>query len=643
MTRFDKVLQILDAVVGGPTAPVGFHGAFWRGITRNEFVAKKVFGLDLISVGNGADSNLVKALKGEAPFGADLASPPPNADFNRMPSGLPPVSPGDIAFIQTWIDEGCPEDTVIAAGELSWRKTNAPQASSRTDDIWFINPESGWAVNSDGNILKTNDGGKNWTIQHSAPGVYLRCVAFANANVGWVGTLTRNRRLFHTTDGGAHWSVVSPLPVNAPVAICGLSVVNELVVYASGSNRPTDPPRMMKTIDGGQSWTAWDMSAQASILIDTYFTDALHGWVVGGKADVSNPTDRDRIKPVVLQTADGGVTWINRLAGQEASFPFGEWGWKIQFLNNSVGFVSLENFHEGAILKTTDGGLTWRRLKVNDAQGNANLEGIGFIDELRGWVGGWGSTDFTKGFSSATSDGEQNWQNANEIGKFLNRFRFFGNPVFVGYASGDTVYKYSAEPVAAAAAGIAPAGAAARRLLPEAQITAAAMPVEIRMHVPSGTKRLTLHVWDRFGTEIGCVLDEIKPKSGMRVFTWDGQDARGKEIPPGSYIVRLIADDAAASSILERRASPPPSAARAIAAMRGRALVEPRRQGQPRTIAALMRNFTAAQRDLQWLEEALQLAIQLELTTLPPYLTARWTIQDPLDAVASSPHPYLEC
>ena len=211
-------------------------------------------------------------------------------------------------------------------------------------------------MNSDGNILETTDGGQSWTTRFSAPAVYLRCVGFANASKGWVGTLSRNRRLLQTTDGGSTWINVTRLPANAPVAVCGLSVVSSQIVYASGTNRPNDFPRMMKTVDGGATWTAWDMSAHASILIDTFFTDALHGWVVGGKADEPTPTTRDKVKPVVLETADGGVTWINRLAGREAEFPFGEWGWKIQFLDERIGFVSLENFSAAAILKTDDGG-----------------------------------------------------------------------------------------------------------------------------------------------------------------------------------------------------------------------------------------------------------------------------------------------
>jgi len=556
MTRFDQVVQILDAAVGGANAPVGFHGPFWRHTTRDQLVAKKVFGLALITLGNGAGSNLIKALKGEAPFGADLPNAPPDATFNRMPSGRAPVAQTDIAFIQKWIDDGCPQDVVVtppAASQLQWRKTSAPPAQ-RHDDVWFVDPMTGWAVNSDGNIIHTTNGGASWTTQRSLPGVYLRCVGFANPSVGWVGTLTRRQQLFHTTDGGSNWDRVTNLPTDAPVNVCGLSVVNERVVYGSGTNDPANLPRVIKTTDGGQNWTVIDMTPHASLLVDNFFMDENHGWVVGGKANEPNPTQRAKVKPVVLETTDGGASWVNRLAGQEANFPFNEWGWKIQFLNKDIGFVSLENFAAGAILKTTDGGKSWTRHKVNDAQANANLEGIGFIDPDHGWVGGWGPGGFTKGFTSATVDGGNNWRDANEVGLFLNRFRFFGSPVTLGYASGDTIYKYSTEPAVHAAALVTAARTMdRRRLLPQGRMASTGAVSEIPLDVPSGTKRLTLRAWDRFGRDAGTLLDEINPKAGARIFSWDGRDEDGEPMPAGVYIVRVSADDRSASSLLARQ------------------------------------------------------------------------------------------
>ena len=161
-----------------------------------------------------------------------------------------------------------------------------------------------------------------------------------------------------------------------------------------------------KTLDAGATWTAWDMRPHADLLVDNLFVDADHGFVVGGKDAVPNPErSRSKVRAVVLHTADGGRTWTDRLAGIADDLPLGEWGWKMQLLDDQVGFVALESFDRAAILKTSDGGLNWTRIEVDDPQGNANLEGIGFLDEQTGWVGGWGSASFEEGFSSATSDG----------------------------------------------------------------------------------------------------------------------------------------------------------------------------------------------------------------------------------------------
>ena len=545
MTRYERVIQILDEAIGGPDVNIGVHGAFWRGVTRDQFVTKKVFNLDLVVVGSGAAANLVKSLKGEAPFGADLPNPPPGARFSRMPAGALPVSDADIAFIQTWIDDGCPEDPFPP---LHWRPTSAPLASSRTDDIWFLDPQVGWAVNSNGQIVHTTDGGNTWIEQLHDPEVYFRCVGFASAMRGWAGTLTVGKTFFETRNGGQTWTQVTNLPPLAPPAICGVSVVNASVVFASGTNFPNRPPRMMKTLDGGQTWTAWDMRPWADILIDTYFTSPERGWVVGGKTDQPVPT-RNNVKPVVLHTEDGGQTWVNRVASLQSTFPAGEWGWKIQFLNDQVGFVALENFNAGAILKTTDGGLTWTRHVVNDPQHNANLEGIGFVDENHGWVGGWGDANFQRRSSSETFDGGLTWRDANEIGKAINRFRFFGHPVTVGYASGETVYKYSSEPVPPPMAALAVAPRRGR-VFDDLEPLEAVGQTSMAMTVPARAARLTVRIWDRFGDHVRTLVDETNPSAGHRVLSWDRTDDAGRALPPGYFIWRVTIDQTSESRLV---------------------------------------------------------------------------------------------
>jgi hypothetical protein len=107
LTTFTQVQIILDRLINGEV--IRMHGPFWRGKTRDEFVALSVMGLPIIVVGDPAGSNLVKALRGNAPFGRDLQPRPVGARINRMPSRRPPASEEDIEYIEKWITAGCPD------------------------------------------------------------------------------------------------------------------------------------------------------------------------------------------------------------------------------------------------------------------------------------------------------------------------------------------------------------------------------------------------------------------------------------------------------------------------------------------------------------------------------------------------------
>jgi len=129
MNRFLQVREILDNAVGGPTVPVFVeHGAFWRDVTRDQFVQLIVFEHPIITLGDGDGSILVKALRGERPFGQDLGVP--DADFPRMPAGgLDPVPSEQIASIARWIDDGCPEE-VEPVGQLEVRLNGAASGAT---------------------------------------------------------------------------------------------------------------------------------------------------------------------------------------------------------------------------------------------------------------------------------------------------------------------------------------------------------------------------------------------------------------------------------------------------------------------------------------------------------------------------------
>jgi photosystem II stability/assembly factor-like uncharacterized protein len=432
-----------------------------------------------------------------------------------------------------------------------WSPTSAP-LQTRYDDIWFISPLVGWAVNSAGQIVHTEDGGKTpWTIQQTVDAdTWLRCMSFSSPTDGWVGTITRRQRLWKTQDG-KRWTDMTPMLPTQPSAICGISSPSKNVVYASGTQYPAREAAIMHTADGGLTWHSISMAAHANLLIDTYFTDDTHGWVVGGQGG----TTYDRLKPVILFTADGGQNWEDRLQNSGINFPRGEWGWKIQFLNSQIGFVSLENDSAAAILKTVDGGQTWKRIEVADPQRNVELEGIGFINEMVGWVGGWGHgfPSNPLGTTSGTTDGGATWSDANNVGRFINRFRFTGSEPIVGYASGGTVYQC----VATEGKVPAPLSLAARRAA-ETPIPFAWESLKIEAQLPDNTKQLTITIFDPRQTLVKVLAEERSPAAGARTFQWDFKTEDGRDAGTGHFMYRISIDGNATTGMVVRpgRTSP---------------------------------------------------------------------------------------
>jgi hypothetical protein len=103
--NYSDVVEQLEVAVN--REQIGAHHAFWRGLTRDQFVEKRVYGLQLVELGNGNQSNLILALRGSAPFGEDAGTP--DATMPRMPANRPPMAAENIIKISNWIDGGCPE------------------------------------------------------------------------------------------------------------------------------------------------------------------------------------------------------------------------------------------------------------------------------------------------------------------------------------------------------------------------------------------------------------------------------------------------------------------------------------------------------------------------------------------------------
>ena len=317
-----------------------------------------------------------------------------------------------------------------AQSNLKWKVlSNSPLLSTRYEDISFIDTKNGWAVSGNPSMIRTTDGGDTWkqiVIESPYDVIYMRTVRFINSSTGFVGTLSPDHPLLITTDSGKTFSDVN-ISGKKPNRICGLNSYHQDVF---GVGAYDGFSTFVKSADSGKTWTGIDMSPLAFSLVDCYFFDDSIGLAVGSFGGTQFYDGHS----VVLRTIDQGKSWTQVYKSTRTN----EWGWKLFFINDSVGYVSLEiarGSHKAAYyLKTTDRGLTW---SDNFFLNEYDEEGIGFASESLGWIGGW------TGPTYQTTDSGKTWSQfeLSQSMQYLNRVRKMNDTLM--YATGTQIYKFA--------------------------------------------------------------------------------------------------------------------------------------------------------------------------------------------------------
>ena len=86
-------------------------------------------------------------------------------------------------------------------GGLDWLESNFPAGSQTMTDVCFADPSTVYAVGED-RILKSVDGGANWTELNFISTSALTGISFSDADNGIVGSF---EKIYHTTNGGNNW------------------------------------------------------------------------------------------------------------------------------------------------------------------------------------------------------------------------------------------------------------------------------------------------------------------------------------------------------------------------------------------------------------------------------------------------------
>ena len=107
-----------------------YHNYFWRGKTRDELVATQVFGLTLVVPGRAEESNLLRAMKGL--LANDGSANPVGLSLLRALFRQARFSERDVALLEAWISESCPEVPYKVKPTTAAVRAPVPAASDDT-------------------------------------------------------------------------------------------------------------------------------------------------------------------------------------------------------------------------------------------------------------------------------------------------------------------------------------------------------------------------------------------------------------------------------------------------------------------------------------------------------------------------------
>lgn len=133
-----------------------------------------------------------------------------------------------------WFGDNIANQFLSSNGGLHWLYTqNVPGAGNISYE--FINQWTGWAVGYNNSIIKTTDGGYNWTKQNDGLSIttQLRDVEFINnsSDTGWI--VGRSNTVLKTTNSGNNWFTMNT-PVNEEFT--SVKFVNSKTGWIAGFN-----------------------------------------------------------------------------------------------------------------------------------------------------------------------------------------------------------------------------------------------------------------------------------------------------------------------------------------------------------------------------------------------------------------------
>lgn len=238
--------------------------------------------------------------------------------------------------------------------------------STVSNDQWIYSIQfkdnlTGFACGVNGIILSTTNAGNNWSSQTMHNCKYLYCIRFTNSLTGLTcgdGDSTNRGPVYRTTNGGLIWDKVQ----NSVAHMYKIFFYDANVVYASGDYV------IYKSTNSGITWT--DIYPGNRNCNDIFFLNENTGFVCGNYS--------------MLKTTNAGANWTEFLISPSDT----NYHSSVYFTDNNTGYIPIINLNilYGRIFKTTNSGTTW--LLQQTLSGYA--ESIYFINQNTGFACGFG-------------------------------------------------------------------------------------------------------------------------------------------------------------------------------------------------------------------------------------------------------------
>ena len=229
-----------------------------------------------------------------------------------------------------------------------WSKIESP-TTNNLNTLFFIDSLRGYVAGDSGLILYTNDGGSSWIQQQSNTNKNIIDLFFLNEDLGWAvawseGILPLVTFILKTTDGGNNWTATEFRQDN--ILMYSIYFLDSLVGFTGGN-----PGAIFKTTDGGVNWDSVTIApapfAYFPILNFNFYNDN-YGFACGGLHDIAG---------ITWKTTNGGDYWVPI----DTAFAPPDELWDIYFIDsaNVIGVGGDPELFGVGILRSSDAGESW--------------------------------------------------------------------------------------------------------------------------------------------------------------------------------------------------------------------------------------------------------------------------------------------